>query len=88
MYPYEIKPYLQNILNKLSKKNRQLYEQILKKIEEIINSGNVEHYKNLRHNMKDSKSVHIGHFVLVFGFDKSNNLISFLDFDHHDNIYR
>lgn len=88
MYPYEIKPNLQNILNKLSKKNRQLYEQILKKIEEIINSGNVEHYKNLRYNMKDSKSVHIGHFVLVFQFDKKNSRIFFDDFDHHDNIYK
>lgn len=88
MYPYEIRPYLQKILNKLSNKNKQLYEQILKKIEEIINSEDVEHYKNLRYNMKDSKSVHIGHFVLVFQFDKRNNRITFDDFNHHDNIYK
>ena len=37
--------------------------------------------------MKDSKRVHIGHFVLVFNFDKNKNLISFEDFDHHDVIY-
>ena len=88
MYSYEIKPNLQKILNKLSKKDKTVYEQILKKIEEIINSSSIEHYKNLRYDMKDYKRVHIGHFVLVFGFDEKKNLISFEDFDHHDNIYK
>ncbi len=88
MYNYEIKPFLQKILDKLSKKNGELYKQILKKIEEIINSENVEHYKNLRHDLKEFKSVHAGHFVLIFKLDKNKNLISFEDFDHHDNIYK
>ena len=38
----------------------------LKKINEIINCEDVEHYKNLTYNMKDSKRVHVGHSVLVF----------------------
>lgn len=59
----------------------------MNKIEEIINSGDVEHYKNLRYNMKDSKRVHIGHFVLVFQFDFQTNTINFDDFDHHDVVY-
>lgn len=88
MYSYEIRPSLQKILNKLFKKNGQLYEQVLNKVKEIISSNNIEHYKNLRYNMKDSKRVHIGHFVLVFQFDKENNKIFFDDFDHHDNIYK
>ena len=88
MYSYEIKPNLQKILNKLSKKDKNLYEQVIKKIEEIINAYDIKHYKNLRYNMKDSKRVHIGHFVLVFDFDKSTNTISFDDFNHHDNIYK
>lgn len=88
MYSYEVIPYLQKILNKLSKKDKSLYEQVLKKIEEVINCYDVEHYKNLRYDMKDKKRVHIGHFVLVFKFIKSENKIKFLDFDHHDNIYK
>ena len=88
MHSYEIKPSLQSTLNKLSKKDKSLYEQVMKKINEIINSYDVEHYKNLRYNMKDCKRVHIGHFVLVFSFDKSTNTISFDDFDHHDTIYK
>jgi mRNA-degrading endonuclease RelE of RelBE toxin-antitoxin system len=87
MYSYEIKPNLKSVLIKLSKKDKKLYEQVLKKIDEIINSSNIEHFKNLRYNMKDSKRVHIGHFVLVFSFDRAQNLISFEDFDHHDKIY-
>ena len=87
MRKYEILPSLQKILNKISKKDNATYEQILKKIEEIINSSDIEHYKNLRYSLKDRKRVHIGHFVLVFKFVKEEDKIIFLDFNHHDNIY-
>ncbi|MBI4154874.1 hypothetical protein HY498_02195 [Candidatus Woesearchaeota archaeon] len=43
---------------------------------------------NLRYSLKDEKRVHIGHFVLTFKFFKEENKIEFLDFDHHDNIYK
>ena len=88
MYSYEILPSLQRILNKLSKKDRRLYEQVLKKIEEALTCSDVEHYKNLRYDMKDKKRVHIGHFILVFKIIKGENKIVFMDFDHHDKIYR
>jgi len=88
MYNHKISEKLQGIMLKLSKKDKSLYEQLLKKIEEVINSYDIEHYKNLRYNMKESKRVQIGHFVLVFQFDKQNNEIKFDDFDHHDNIYK
>jgi len=87
MYNYEVISSLQKILNKLSKKNKPLYEQVLIKINEIINTFNVEHYKNLKYIQKDEKRVHIGHFVLTFTFIRAENKIKFLDFDHHDNIY-
>ena len=87
MHSYEIQPSLQKILNKLFKKDKALYEQILEKIEEVMTSSDIEHYKNLRFDMKDKKRVHIGHFVLVFKFVKQENKIIFIDFDHHDNIY-
>lgn len=87
MYSYEIIPDLQEILRKLSKKDKQLYERVLNKIEEIINSENADHYKNLRYNMSDRRRVQIGHFVLVFKIINEENKIKFVDFDHHDNIY-
>ncbi|MFH1916955.1 MAG: type II toxin-antitoxin system RelE/ParE family toxin [Nanoarchaeota archaeon] len=87
MRTYEIKPSLQDILHKLSKKDRTMYERVLKKIEEIIMSDDIDHYKNLRYDMKDKKRVHVGHCVLVFSFQKDTDLISFLDFGHHDEMY-
>ena len=88
MRKFEIKPELEKKLVKLFKKDRKAYERIMKKIEEVVSSGNVEHYKNLRYDMEDSKRVHIGHFVLVFSYDRLNDLVFFEDFDHHDVIYR
>ena len=43
------------------------------KIEEIINSADVEHYKDLRYDIKDEKRVQVGSFVLVFTFIKQEN---------------
>lgn len=88
MYASEIIPSLQKIFNKLSRKDKKLYEQVLKKIEEVISSEDIEHYKNLKYDLKDKKRVHVGSFVLVFSFIKDEHKVKFLDFDHHDNIYR
>jgi len=88
MHNWIVSEHLQEIMKKVSKKNKPLYEQILKKIDEIIKCYDIEHYKNLRHDMKDSKRVHIGHFVLVFQYDKLTDTINFDDFDHHDKIYQ
>ena len=88
MYSYDIKPHLKKVLEKLSKRDKNQYEQVFKKIEEIIKSDSIGHYKNLRHDMKECKRAHISHFVLVFSFDSAQNLVSFEDFDHHDNIYK
>jgi len=88
MYNFYVSEHLQKILNKLSKKDKDTYNQILKKIDEIIHSENIEHYKNLRYNMKESKRAHIGHSVLIFQYKKEENIILFDDFDHHDNIYK
>ncbi len=87
MHNWETSEQLKEIIKKLSKKDKSLYEQLLKKIEEVVNCYDVEHYKNLKYNMKDSKRVHIGHFVLVFQYNKITDTIYFDDFDHHDNIY-
>ncbi|MCK4522185.1 MAG: addiction module toxin RelE [Nanoarchaeota archaeon] len=88
MREFEIKPELDKKLVKLSKKDKSVYEAVIKKIQEVLLSSNVEHYKNLRYDMKDSKRVHIGHFVLVFSYDKLKDFVSFEDYDHHDNIYQ
>ena len=70
------------------KKDKKAYVAVMKKIEQVVNCYDIEHYKNLRYDMKDSKRVHIGHFVLVFSYDVSKDFIYFEDYDHHDNIYK
>ena len=88
MYQYKIQPNLQKIMLKLFKKDNQTRERIIKKIQEIVNSEDIEHYKNLKKPIQHLKRVQIGEKVLVFKYDKKPNLISFEDFDHHDKIYR
>jgi len=48
IYFIKIRECLDKILAKLEKKDKTRYEQIIKKIEEIKNSDDVDHYKNLR----------------------------------------
>ncbi len=88
MRKFEVEKSLHQILQKLYKKDYKRYSILLKKINEIVNSENVEHYKNLRAPLNNFKRVHIDtSFVLVFKYDKINDKIIFYDFDHHDKIY-
>jgi len=73
-------------LKKIKKKNSKQYSIIIKKINEILNDPT--RYKNLSYGMKDRKRVHIdSSFVLVFKIDFNNQIVKFLDYDHHDKIY-
>jgi len=80
---------LRKKLSIVFKKDLRRYKILMKKIEEIIATDNIDHYKNLRKPLQDFKRVHIdAHFVLVFKYEKSKDAIYFYDFDHHDKIYR
>jgi len=88
MRKYEIRHSLRKVLKKISKKDKPAFEQVIKKIEEIISCNDLGHYKNLKSPLQEFKRVHIKtSFVLVFKYLKSENKIIFYDFDHHDNIY-
>ena len=88
MYEWERSEKLKKILKKLFKKDRVRYEVTLKKINEAINSKDINHYKNLSYDMKEFKRVHIdSHFVLIFKLDKNKKKIKFEDLQHHDYIY-
>ncbi len=84
MREFEVKPGLEKALSKLKK----VYLRLVKKIEEIVNADNIDQYKHLRYDMKQSQRVHIGSFVLVLSYDESEDFVSFEDFQHHDKIYR
>ena len=88
MHKFRIEEELERILSKLQKKNKDLYEQVKKKINEVITDNDIEHYKNLRYDLKDFKRVQVGHHILVFKYEKQKDLVSFVYFDHHDNVYK
>lgn len=89
MYKWERSEKLKKVLKKLFKKDKIRYEATLNKINEVINSENPQHYKNLSYDMKEFKRVHIdSHFVLIFKVDEKNKSIRFEDLQHHDYIYR
>lgn len=76
---------LKAFLKKLYKKDRLRYEICMKKMEEI--ASNPEIYKPLRYEMKNIRRTHVlKSFVLIFRVE--GDTVRFLDFDHHDNIYR
>ena len=87
MYDYEVMPDLQRILNKLFKKDKVMYEQVMKKIEEIVQ--NPTHYKPLKYDLAGQRRVHImKSFVLKFEIDEQNKIVTFIFFGHHDEAYR
>ena len=91
MFDFDLTDELKLIIRKLVKKDKKKVEIINKKIKEIINCDekSIQHYKNLRHDLKKFKRAHIKRsFVLVFKVEILNKFILFADFDHHDKIYK
>ena len=74
-------------LAKLKKKDPVEYSQVRKKMDSILLDPS-HSYKFLTHDMKGLNRVHLGHFVLVFRIDHQKKIVSFEDYDHHDNIYK
>ena len=87
MYADSYSEVLVKKLVKLKKKNPDHYSKVRKKMNSIL-SNPKHNYKFLHHSMKGINRVHLGHFVLVFVIDHKNKIISFEDYDHHDNIYK
>lgn len=67
-----------------SKKDSVFFDRITKQIEKIIRAPHLG--KPLRYTLKNRRRVHVGSFVIVYEFHNSE--LRFLDFDHHDKIYK
>ncbi len=88
MRSFAVEEKLQKNLEKISKKDRALYQAFQRKVEEILTCPDVHHYKNLRNPLQHLKRVHVlGPFVLTFRYIESEDKIILYDLDHHDNIY-
>ena len=88
MREFLIEENLKKTLSRIFKKDKIMYSAIMKKIEEILDCDDVDHYKNLRKPLQEFKRVHIkSSFVLTFKYLQSKNKIVFYDLRHYDNIY-
>ena len=78
---------LRKILAKLFKKDKASYDAVFGKMNEVINSVDINHYKNLKRPLQHLKRVHVGHFVLLFKYNPSEDNVTFVMFSHHDEAY-
>jgi mRNA-degrading endonuclease RelE of RelBE toxin-antitoxin system len=85
-YEVAVNANMSKILKKLKKKNRQLYDAVLKKAQEI--SIEPHRYKILKHEKSGISRVHLDPFVLTFSIDDESKIVLLEDFDHHDSIYK
>jgi mRNA-degrading endonuclease RelE of RelBE toxin-antitoxin system len=60
---------------------------LLSKIDEIISSTKLDHYKNLKHELKKFKRIHVNNSYIILFFDE-NQIIHFVDYEHHDKVYK
>ncbi|MFH1588194.1 MAG: addiction module toxin RelE [Candidatus Diapherotrites archaeon] len=90
-FSFDLSDELKATIKVLTKKDKKTVEIINKKIKQVINSDEftIEHYKNLRNELKEFKRVHIARsFVLLFKVFKEKKFILFDKFGHHDEIYK
>ena len=85
-YIIQLDTALEITLDKLKTKDKSLYQRVIHKIIEI--SKNPELGKPLRNVLKGKRRVHVGSFVLLYSIDKKNEIVTFLEFEHHDKTYR
>lgn len=71
-------------LNSWKKKDKSFFLRLIDQTDKIIQNPFLG--KPLRYSYKNNRRVHIGSFVLVYEF--YNNVLRFIDFDHHDKIYK
>lgn len=86
MYRAEPSPNFERKMKKLMKKDHLRYERVRKKIIEICVEPH--HYEPLGNIMAGVQRVHIDPYVVTFNIDEANHVVRFLDFDHHDKIYK
>lgn len=90
-FDFALSKELEETVEKLKKKDKRRLEILYKKINRILDSTGEEiaHFKNLRYGLSDRQRVHVDKsFVLTFKVDLEKNFIFFIDFKHHDLIYK
>jgi len=86
MYKLAVKRSLDRKLKKLRKRDRKMLLLIDKKVKEILKDPC--RFKPLKKPLQNKRRVHVGgSFVLIYEITEEKNIVTLVDFDHHDNIY-
>ena len=87
MYKLAVKETLDRKFNKLKKKNREMLMLIDSKVKDILDDP--YRFKTLKNPLQNKRRVHVGgSFVLIYEINGEERIVTLLDFDHHDNIYK
>jgi mRNA-degrading endonuclease RelE of RelBE toxin-antitoxin system len=86
MYAYDIDEELVSKLKKLEKRDKMLYMAVEKKIIRIAEDPHLG--KPLSNVLKYKRRAHVGHFVLIYEINEKESKVIFLEFEHHDVVYK
>jgi len=87
MYKLAVRESLDRKLKKLAKKDKELLVLIDKKVKEILRDP--FRFKSLKKPLQNKRRVHVGgSFVLIYEISEKQNIVTLVDFDHHDRIYK
>ena len=87
MYSLAIKKGLDKKFQKLRKKDKEQLRLIEKKVQDILSDP--FRFKSLRKPLQNKRRVHIdGSFVLIYEINQEEGVVTLVDFDHHDIIYK
>ena len=75
---------VEDALKKLKKRNKDIFNRVGNQIIKILREPNIG--KPLRYTLRNRRRVHVGSFVLIYEFHQGE--LRFIDFDHHDKIYK
>ena len=82
-YIIEFSIQFEKSIKKLKKKDKALFNQIQKKIIDLIQ--NPERYKTLGNVLAGYKRLHFGPFIVIYKIEK--NVVRIISLDHHDKAY-
>ncbi len=87
MYLLAIKEQLDRKFQKIQKKDKDMIRIITRKVQDILIDP--YRFKPLKKPLQNKRRLHIGgSFVLIYEINEEEKIVTLLDFDHHDNVYK
>jgi YafQ family addiction module toxin component len=87
MYKLAVKETLDRKFNKLKKKDWEMLMLIDSKVKDIFDDP--YRFKPLKKPLQNKRRMHVGgSFVLIYEINEEEKIVTLLDFDYHDNIYK